>query len=176
MQPKRRPVGHLHGEHQANHDMADDDDGEIRRRIIGPVMVQRLATSGAGLSHLEIAAEHGAFAASRAGQPRASQQRKQHRTLASRSRLAAVALCFALAASACPPFPGSLLFPPLPLDAAASRVDANHTALVEELETERTGRWDSLNQAHLDEIAKLEGSAGFLADQSMTLLVMIEIL
>src|SRR5262245_5801862 len=86
------------------------------------------------------------------------------------------ALCFALAASACPPFPGSLLFPPLPLDAAASRVDANHTALVEELETERTGRWDSLNQAHLDEIAKLEGSAGFLADQSMTLLVMIEIL
>src|SRR5207344_2558472 len=69
--------------------MADNDDGEIRWRIVGPVVVQRLAASWAGVRNLEIAAEHGAFATSRAGQPRASQQRRQHGALAGRSRVAA---------------------------------------------------------------------------------------
>ena len=54
--------------------MADDDDGEIGRRVVGAVMVQRLAARGALVGDLEIAAEHGALAASRAGELRASQQ------------------------------------------------------------------------------------------------------
>src|SRR4029077_9911383 len=69
--------------------MADNHDGEIGGRIVGPVMVQRLAASGARVSHLEIAAEHGAFGASRTAEPGASQKRKQDRALASRSRVAA---------------------------------------------------------------------------------------
>src|SRR5512146_373708 len=80
-----------------------------------------------------------------------------------------------LAAPTTPPFPWSLRLPPLSLDAAAGRFDANHAALAQELETERPGRWNGLDQAHLDGIAKLEGRAGFLADQGLALLIMVEI-
>jgi len=72
MQPERGPVGHLHHEHPADHDVAHDHDGEIRRRVIGAVMVQLLAALGTGVGHLELAPEHGAGAAGGAFERRTS--------------------------------------------------------------------------------------------------------
>src|SRR4029079_8193865 len=76
---------------------------------------------------------------------------------------------------AAPPFSGSLRLPPLPLDAAAGGLDADHPALAQELETQRPGGWNGLDQARLDGTAELEGGAGFFADQGLALFVMIEI-
>ena len=60
------PVGHLHGEHQADHDVPDNDDGEIGRRVVGAMMMQLLAAMRAGVGHFQITPEHGPNAASRA--------------------------------------------------------------------------------------------------------------
>ena len=54
------PVGHLHREHQADHDVADNDDGEIGRRVVCPMMMQLLAAMRAGVGDFQIAPEHGA--------------------------------------------------------------------------------------------------------------------
>ena len=87
MHPERRPVGHLHGEHKADHDVADNDDGEIGRRVVGAMMMQGLAAIGAGIGHLEVAPKHGALAAGGALMRRASEQRAEDRARARRSTL-----------------------------------------------------------------------------------------
>ena len=66
--PKRRPVR----KKQAHHDMADDDDGEIRRRVVGAMMVQFFAARGAFI-RFQIAPVHGASAARRASEFRTSE-------------------------------------------------------------------------------------------------------
>jgi hypothetical protein len=55
--------------------MADADDGEIRRRVVGALMMQRLAALGAMIGHFEIAPEHRTLAAGRAFQHCTAQQR-----------------------------------------------------------------------------------------------------
>jgi|SRR6185437_7140267 len=85
MQPKRRPVRHLDGEHETHDNMADDNDGEIRGSVVGPVMVQLLSTMGTSVDHLQIAPEHSALAASRAFERRPPPQRVQDRASARRS-------------------------------------------------------------------------------------------
>ena len=79
MEPEGRPVGHLDYEHQAHHDVADNDDGEIGRRVVGAVVMQLFAAGGAGVGHLQIAPEHGTAAAGRAAQTRAAQERAENR-------------------------------------------------------------------------------------------------
>jgi len=74
MQPYRRPEGYFHGKHEADHDVADNDDGEVGRRVVGALVMQCLAAIGAGIGDLEITAEHGAGAAGGAAPRRASQQ------------------------------------------------------------------------------------------------------
>src|SRR6188768_1504435 len=85
MQPKGRPVRHLDGKHETHDNMADDNDGEIRGSVVGPVMVQLLSTMGASVDHLQIAPEHSALTASRAFERRAPQQRVEDRASARRS-------------------------------------------------------------------------------------------
>src|SRR5262245_46622190 len=63
--PERRSVCHLHGEDEEYNNVADDHDGEVRRRVVGAVVVQLLTAMGAGIDDFEIAPGHGAFAAGR---------------------------------------------------------------------------------------------------------------
>jgi hypothetical protein len=83
--PERRSVCHLHGEDEAYNDVADDHDGEVRRRVVGAVVVQLLTAMEAGIDDFEIAPEHGALAAGRAFLGRSTQQRGQHWAGADRS-------------------------------------------------------------------------------------------
>ena len=76
---------HLHGEDEAYNEVAHDHDGEVRRRVVGAVVVQLLTAMGAGIDDFEIAPEHGALAAGRAFLGRSTQQRGQHWAGAGRS-------------------------------------------------------------------------------------------
>ena len=75
MQPERRPVSHLHRQHEADDDVADDDDGEIGRSIVGPMVMQRLPAFRTMVRDFEVAPEHGALAASRAAKLGPAQER-----------------------------------------------------------------------------------------------------
>jgi hypothetical protein len=70
---------------EAYNEVADDHDGEVRRRVVGAVVVQLLTAMGAGIDDFEIAPEHGALAAGRAFLGRSTQQRRQHWAGAGRS-------------------------------------------------------------------------------------------
>ena len=75
MQPKRRTIGHFHGEQQLEHHMADNDDGEIGRGVVGAMVMQRLAAIWALVGDLQIAAEQSSLAAGRAAKQRAAEDR-----------------------------------------------------------------------------------------------------
>ena len=79
-----------------------------------------------------------------------------------------------LAAAATPPTPLGLRLPPA-LDTSAGWFNADIAPLAQELKTKRASGRDGLDQPHLDRVAKLEGGAGFLSDQSLALFVVIEI-
>src|SRR5690606_22142117 len=53
-------------QHHPDEDVADDEDGDIGRQVVGAVMVQLLATGGTGIADLEVGAEQLAVAAARA--------------------------------------------------------------------------------------------------------------
>jgi len=75
MNPQGRREGALHGQDGGNDDVAENQDGEIGRRIIGAVMVECLAAARAGVLHLEVAPEERALAAGRAAPQGANQHR-----------------------------------------------------------------------------------------------------
>ncbi len=72
MEPQGRAVGYFHGQHQADHHMANNNDGEIGRRVVGALMMQRLAAMGAIVRDLQKAVEQGANTAGRAFEPGAA--------------------------------------------------------------------------------------------------------
>ena len=61
--------------------MTNDQDGEVGRTIVGPVMVKIFAADRAGIPHLEIAAEERPGAAIRATPPPAAQKRGTKRAV-----------------------------------------------------------------------------------------------
>jgi hypothetical protein len=85
MQPKRRPVRHLDREHQADHDMAHDRNGEIGRGVVGALMVQRLGAMRTVVGDFEVTREHQAHAASRTFERSTPQHGAKNRPLGSRT-------------------------------------------------------------------------------------------
>jgi hypothetical protein len=51
MQPDRRRIGEFDCQEQGQHDMTDDKDCEVGRRVIRPVVMQLLATGLANICH-----------------------------------------------------------------------------------------------------------------------------
>ena len=65
LKPNRGVPGAVDEEQAADNDVADDEDHEIGRRVIGSLMEERQIAHRAMVVDLEIGFEHRAFAASR---------------------------------------------------------------------------------------------------------------
>ena len=63
----------LGDEDERDHDVPDDEDREIRRRVVGAMVMQFLMAMRAGVGHLEKLREHRALAAGRTTHEEAAQ-------------------------------------------------------------------------------------------------------
>jgi len=80
MEHERRVPEVLDDERQRHHDVTDQEEGEIGRRIIGAVVVELLAAMAAALGHLEIGGEERSRAAMRAAPEKSEPERAPHRS------------------------------------------------------------------------------------------------
>jgi hypothetical protein len=93
VQPDRRIGPEFLGKkHQASDDMADDQDRQIGRRIVGALMEEFLAAIWAAIIDFEIGAEHLAFATGGAIATQAFADRLPH--IARKDAVFLAALCF----------------------------------------------------------------------------------
>src|SRR5437016_9998388 len=75
MHPGRRGQSLLEREYAADNEVADDQDRKVGRRVVGAVVMQRLAAARAAVPDLEISPEQAALAAAGAALREAAQHR-----------------------------------------------------------------------------------------------------